>query len=219
MATAQQLTPSIVLETAASIVQAHGLESLTIRHLARALDAYPASIYHHIGDLHQLREAVCDEIVAGFHIPPVPIDHGAWHQWIAEFAQGARHVLRQHAGVFTFVARHGPTNPNQLRVIDATMQVLVGAGLSHRTAAYTYGSIIYYVGNFAEREAQLDLENVDRDTMRAAFEKRAHDQGALLPGVAMAAPHFAAWDPDEAFRFGLDPILDWIATATKANTQ
>jgi AcrR family transcriptional regulator len=187
-----------------------GLDGLTVRALARRAEVFPAVVYHHLGDLDAVRHVVADTVVGGIELPARPAAPDQWREWLVEAAEQGYRTLSTYQGVYPFIARSGPSRPNQVRVIDTVMQVLLDAGLDDEDAAYCYNAFISHVGGTAEIAALFTLLVPDGDAVMADFEKRLRNVAALHPGMAAALPHFVAWDHERAFRYTLDLLLDGI---------
>jgi AcrR family transcriptional regulator len=185
-----------------------GLDGLTVRALARRAGVYPAVVYHHLGDLDQVHFTVADAVVGMIDIPSS--DGVTWREWLLELAERGYEVIARHPGVFRYIARNGPSSPNQVRMIDATMQVLSRAGLGDEDASYTYGAYINHVGGAADLAAMSALDADRHEVVVERFQRNLGNVAALHPGLQRAVPTFVTWDHERAFRFALDLLLDGI---------
>lgn len=207
-------SPTSLTAIAMAISSEIGLDALTIREVARRAGVFPTVVYHHIGDVDAVRFAVADAVIASIEVPPIPATsrtaaRSAWRPWFLDFAANAYSVLCRHQGVFPYIARTGPSSPSQIRIIDTCMQVLSAAGLDDHDAALSYGALIHHVGSSADLHASFALLDPN-DGRRATFEQRLRNVAALHPGLQRALPHFQRWDHTEAYRYGLDLLLDGI---------
>lgn len=197
-------------EHAVALTREVGLDGLTLRALARRAGAFPAVVYHHIGDLDAVRFAVADAVVGMIEVPPPPAVPGAWRDWLERLARNGYDVIGRHPGVYGYIARTGPSSANQVLLIDATMQVLSGAGLSDEDAAYCYGAFIGHVGAAADLTATFALQADRLDEIGARFERNISNVAALHPGLLRALPSFVTWDHERACWYTLALILDGI---------
>ena len=194
-----------------------GIDRLTVRGLARRAGLYPAAVTHHLGDLEAIQFRVADEVVARIEIPPPPLSADRWRSWLLALAESGYGVIARYPGVYTFIARTGPSSPSQVRIIDATMQVLSNAGLDDYQAALVYGTFIAHVGASADLAALFELHAEGRPERRAEFTLSLVNVAGLHPGLRIALPTFAHWDHEAAFRFGLDLLLDGIEARITAS--
>ncbi|QWF78283.1 TetR/AcrR family transcriptional regulator [Amycolatopsis sp. CA-230715] len=124
------VTPDRVIEAALRLTADNGLESWTLRQLAAAVDAYPAVIYHHVGDRETVARAVVDRVTAMF---PLPSGDLTWRRWWEELLPGLREVLRQYPGVARRLSLFGPTAEVAGRTVDTGMRLLLDAGFGEES--------------------------------------------------------------------------------------
>src|SRR2546427_10928497 len=72
------VTPEKIISSALELTARHGLDSWTLRQLASAVDAYPAVVYHHVGDREAVVAAVVERVIA---MLPVPAADLPWREW------------------------------------------------------------------------------------------------------------------------------------------
>jgi AcrR family transcriptional regulator len=200
-------------ELALAITRESGLDGLTVRALARRAGVYPAVVYHHLGDLDAVHFAVSDVVVGMIEIPKN--DPERWREWLTDLAHNGYRVIAQHPGVYRYIARNGPSSPSQVRVIDATMQVLSRAGLDDEDASYAYGAFINHVGASADLAATSALDVHRHSEVVERFQRNIGNVAALHPGLRRAVPTFMSWDHDRAFVFTLELLMDGIANRVK----
>lgn len=195
-------------QLAIEITRESGLEGLTVRALARRAGVYPAVVYHHLGDLDEVHFTVADVVAGMIEIPST--DPVRWRSWVVELARSAYRVMAEHPGVYGYIARSGPSSPNQVRVIDAAMQVLLGAGLDDEDASYSYGAIMNHVGASADLAAWSALDADRHEQIAERFQRNIGNVAALHPGLLRAVPTFMSWDFERSCWYTLDLILDGI---------
>lgn len=94
------LTRDAVIQAALEILDAEGVEGLSMRGLADRLGVKAASLYWHLRDKEQLlelvAEAVLDRVV-------VPISPSAWRSQVAAACEELSQILRGHRAAATVV--------------------------------------------------------------------------------------------------------------------
>ena len=89
---AARLSRERILRTALALVDEHGLEALTMRQLARALDADPMSIYHHVPNKAAIVSGLVRMVFAEMRLPDVA--EGTWEDrvraWVVAYPDLAR---------------------------------------------------------------------------------------------------------------------------------
>jgi AcrR family transcriptional regulator len=89
------ITADRIVDEAMLLTVEHGLENWTVRQLAAAVDAYPAVIYHHVGDRDAVVKEICERVVG---MLPVPGTDLPWRDWFAQLLVSIREVMREYPG-------------------------------------------------------------------------------------------------------------------------
>ena len=94
---------------AIAIVDADGLESLSLEHVARRLGVKAPSLYHHFDDKAELLAEVARFILTDLDLPPAPSD-GAWEEAMVRVCVATRRALLKHPNaaplLLQFFPRH-----------------------------------------------------------------------------------------------------------------
>lgn len=137
----QRLTKAVLFETALSIVDAEGLDALTMRRLASQLGVEAASLYHHVPNKEALLDGVITTMRAEIHVPdPIPSD---WRDLMeAIFGEYGR-VLTAHPNLVSLAGRRVETDP------DSGLVFLTQLGFSDDTAVELWQSMIACTVGFA----------------------------------------------------------------------
>ncbi|KDN16465.1 TetR/AcrR family transcriptional regulator [Amycolatopsis rifamycinica] len=188
------LTADCIVSAATALTAQRGLDNWTLRELARAVEAYPAVIYHHVGDRDAVVNAVVDRVVGLIELP----DEGLpWQEWFTQLLAGLRAVLRTYPGCARRLALFGPSVKAATRTIDAGVGVLLAAGFG-RESVLAYNLLLMTACQFVamedDRDGALALR-IDNTEEYATYRERAD-----LPGMAElgAAMHDLMGDPDLA---------------------
>ncbi|GAA2962273.1 TetR/AcrR family transcriptional regulator [Actinokineospora diospyrosa] len=178
------VTPARVVAAALGLTARHGLEDWTLRQLAGEIGAYPAVIYHHVGDREAVVAAVLERVVAELPLPP---DELPWRGWFERLLTDARPVLRRYPGVARRLAVRGERVPALHGVIDTGRAVLERAGFGER-AAVVYTLLVTHAWQCIATEddrAKLDQDpgGSDSDSAAAAVDIYTYGLACLLDGV------------------------------------
>ena len=107
---ASELSASKIVEAAIEIADSQGLESVSIRRIARALDARPMSIYNHISNkdeiLELMAEKAIDEVLAE---SPLPRD---WREALSTIARMMYATYIAHPWLVTIFSQRPIIGPN-----------------------------------------------------------------------------------------------------------
>lgn len=206
-ASKQRLSADRVLDGAVLLADQIGVDGLTIRKLADALDTKPMSIYHHMASKDAILDGMVDRVFAEIDRPPIDLD---WKPAIRHRCLSARDVLGRHPWAVPLMESRTNAGPETLGHHDAVLGCLRRGGLSLEMTAHAYALLDSYVYGFALQEASLPA------TGGAEMAELAQTLIEPLPDGDF--PHLTEFtaeyvlQPDYDFRteftFGLDLILD-----------
>jgi TetR/AcrR family tetracycline transcriptional repressor len=93
---AEAVSPETILDTAAGMIERHGVEAFTMRGLAEALGVAATSIYWHVGGRDKLFDSLVDRLLS--EMAHLPVEAETTVECIASLARSQRRVLidRQH---------------------------------------------------------------------------------------------------------------------------
>lgn len=126
------LSPRALARAALDIVDAEGLETLTMRRLAAFLGVDPMAAYRHLPNKEALLDAVLDEVLAEIALNAVP--PGPWHERLRAGASAVLAGLLRHPRAVPLLARRTWTTPRGLAVSEWFLRMLVEAGIDERRA-------------------------------------------------------------------------------------
>lgn len=198
------LTREQVLAAAVAIVDAEGLEALSMRRLGQALGVEAMSLYRHVRDKEDLLDGIHGAILA--EMRPAPRS-GGWRARLGAMARAFRAVLRAHPRALPLFATRPAVAPTSLAHFDQALGVLEEAGLSaadrlrcvHALLCYVVGSALWQFGDAGDGAPRVDY---------GALPPQA------LPHLAAAAPALESWDLDAEFDFGLEAFVRGLEERT-----
>ncbi len=203
----ERLTRDRVIDAALHVMDAEGLEAVSMRRVAREVGVEAMSLYNHVRDKDDLLEALCIRVMSELEFPQ---RHGDWVESARFAANEWRRVLKQHPNVVSLFAGHAEpmTHPDGLRPMEFALGLLREGGLSDRDAARVFNVMGGYIMGFV-------LMEVGQMFGAGALDKRAPDPGELarlmpleeLPNIAATLPHLAECDPDDMFNLGFDMLI------------
>src|SRR3954451_8126491 len=177
-----RLSRERVLRAAVALAQRDGMESLSMRKLADEVGAGAMSLYHHVPNKEQLLDGMIDIVFS--EIEPPPTDVG-WKTAMRKRAVSTREALarqRWAVGLMEGRTSHGPAN---MRLHDAVLGCLRGAGFSLEMTVHAYSALDAYIYGFALQET--DMSSKSADDFAAEAQRQMHEYQAVLPHY----PHVA----------------------------
>lgn len=134
------LNPAAVVDRAIAIVDAEGLEALTIRKVADAFDVTPMALYWHFANKDALLDAVGDAVVAGLQIPADGLE---LEDYLREAMTSLVDVMRAHPSLTPLVPRRLLVNEVGRDLTEHVLDKLATAGFSvDRSAAIAHYALM-----------------------------------------------------------------------------
>jgi AcrR family transcriptional regulator len=207
----EQLTEERVLRTAVALADRHGLEWLSMRKLADELGVSAMSAYYYVPNKARLVDGMIDIVFSEIEPPSPAID---WKEAMRRRAVSTREALNRHRWAVGHMEGRGHHGPANLRLHDAVLGCLRGAGFSLEATVHAYSVQDAYIYGFALQETDMTPETPDD------FAAVAEQQMDTYKDVLADYPHLievvggyvakAGYDYATEFLFGLDLILDGL---------
>ena len=200
------LSKQRVVVEAIRLADREGVDGLSMRRLAGALDAGAMSLYHYVANKEELLDAMIDAVFEEIELPPEQTD---WQSAMRQRSVSARQVLARHPWANGLMESRTSPGPAHLRHREAVTACLRRAGFPVLMATHANWLLDSYLYGFALQEASLPFDTADQ------FADMAED--VYLPQLpadefpylneSAAALVAAGYDPTEEFIFGLDLVL------------
>jgi TetR/AcrR family tetracycline transcriptional repressor len=203
--TRERLTRDKVVEAALAIMDAEGLEAVTMRRVGHELGVEAMSLYNHVEDKDALLDGVCELVMRGFSFPAHATD---WTVEARALARSFREVLRSHPNVITLFSQHKGRmlSFDAFRPIEAALSCLRRAGLSDHETAQAYRMFGGFIFGFVLMEVgqQFGKELPGGMTPEHVAQMLPADE---LPTTVALLPELADCDPELDFEYGLDLMI------------
>ena len=186
---------------ALAIVDAGGLDALSMRAVAQSLGTGPASLYAHVADKDELLALLVERVAGEMRLPEPDPEH--WQEQVKDMVREMRAVLLAHRDLARAALAEIPLGEGGLRVTERLIAVLRLGGLPDQVVAYGCDLLTLHAVATAAEEAARSGEHL--------AEVRAY-LGALppdrFPNLAELGGLLGA---GERFEFGLDVLVAGLA--------
>lgn len=204
------LTAEAIFRAALALVDAEGIDALTMRRLAADMGVAPMSLYGHVPTKEHLLLGLVNLVTGEIGLPePGLPPWEAFRTVVREF----RRVALRHPNVVPLSVRQPPTGSHGLLTLEASLDALRRAGLPPALTARAYRMSSSFAIGFVSLECGGYFKPVDV----AAGAQVAPIEAAAVPRVVEVAPHLAEWDADREFERSLDTLIGtftaWAASA------
>ena len=197
------LTRERVVAEARRVVEAHGVEALSMRALAHRLGVSTMAIYNHVTGKHDLIGAIAQGVVQEFRAPS---GDGDWRERVRVCFRALRQVCLANPRLIPLVETVEVLHPAVFRPMEGTLAALQEAGIDLQEALQAY----FLLTNFTMGQVSYEIRGPFRGLDPAEAVRRGAILASEFPLVAKAA--FAGqWDFDVAFELGLKIIVEGLA--------
>ncbi|WP_069167203.1 TetR/AcrR family transcriptional regulator [Nocardia altamirensis] len=210
------LTREHIVTEAVALLDAEGMEALTMRQLGTRLNAGATSLYRHVANRDELIELVVDEVYGEIRVRAIT-DGADWRSAAEDCAESVRAMILRHPWMASTLGQVGLSylGPNVMQLNDGLVGLFEVGGFPAQETGDAISALMSYVIGMGIAEAawlamltrsgQTEQEFVAQ--LRPAAEAAAKDY-----------PRFQQndWDSDPTevrdrkFRYGLVRILDGL---------
>ncbi|MGK5556971.1 TetR/AcrR family transcriptional regulator [Actinomadura kijaniata] len=220
----QPITVDRIVDAAIRVLDAEGLDAVTMRRVAQELGTGPASLYAHVSDKEELLELMLDRIAAEVPLPDRP-DPENWQEQIKEMARASRRVWTAHRDIARASLAAVPTGPNLLRAAEAMLATLRAGGVPPKVAAAVVDTLGLYI-DASSIEATLFQAKVGGGDADAYFQEWIGQVRAYFaalpperyPTIISMIDELTGGDGEERFEFALDLFMRGVASYVAENS-
>ena len=206
-----------VLQAAVALADREGLESLTMRNLARELGVEAMSLYYHVKNKGDILSGIAETIVAEIAAIPSSGDH--WKSILRHKVLSARQVLLRHPWAPRLIEANNEMSPAMFDYYESVVATLRRGGfsvdLTHH-ALHVMGSRLLGFTQELFDDTEGDEPSPEE---RAIVSGEWAVQFPYLSEMAMQVTHEGALggcDDDFEFELALDLILDGLERLREA---
>ncbi|WP_084959019.1 TetR/AcrR family transcriptional regulator [Thermoactinospora rubra] len=200
-----------IVKAAQEILDAEGLEALSMRKLGAKLNAGATSLYWHVANKDELLELVYDEAWGAVRLPDP--DETSWREVMTTFAYSLQDAMMRHPWMTSLIGRMAALGPNALRLTDRLRKAFKKAGFTGIDVDFGCAAIMSYVlGYTIPQVAWIKAAggDYDLDSIVAAIERAGADYPELVAEYRDLHSHDPAAHRAMAFDFGLLCVLDGL---------
>lgn len=200
----EKLTLEQITAAALKLVDAAGLDGLTMRALSDVLDVQPPVLYRHFADKRDLVDAMAEFILGEVHSAHLP--EGDPLEQLTELVHRLRRAILGHRDGARILGGSYAPKSNTLRTADVMMRLLGEAGFEKHKALWIMTSLHSFV--LGEVLEQQGLPGDQGDAAPSLMEEKENVVRELqFRHLDMAVLARGFLDFDGRFDFGLRLIL------------
>lgn len=219
-----RINQEIVLSTALALVDAEGLDALTMRRLGQELGRDPMGLYRYAANRAALLDGVTELVLNELGVVP---DHPDWQVQLRRIAHDLRMIALRHPNVVPLLVTRPLSTPlglrpvGTLRPLEQILSLLSRAGFAPADALHVYRA--YYGFLYGHILNELQEFIVDADENEALLRLGLHRLPAKdFPHLRALAPLLADYDGEAELDEGISILLAGLSarlTDAKTPTQ
>src|ERR1043165_5118666 len=186
------LSRESIVAAALALVDELGVDAVTMRRVAAAVDTAPASLYVYVTDRDELMALVHDLAIEGVELPANA--DGDWRARLELLVSRVVTALSAHADIATVGRTNRATGPNSLRIVEELLRLLRTGGIPDSACAWA-------VDLFGQHIAASALENAPPPPVLSTED---------YPAIRALAPLLASGDSATRAAWKLRVIIDGI---------
>jgi AcrR family transcriptional regulator len=199
----QSLSLERIVATAVALLDAEGVDGLTMRRLADRLGSGAMSLYWHVDNKEQVCDLALDAVLE--YRRPESLGAQDWRRDVLQMLDDWRASMLRHPWSASLLPRRA-LGPNMLNRLELLSKTLSGAGVADADLNVAVWSVWNYVLGATITRGSFDLSDDDR----AAAQLRLTQRSERYPTIERSRLLLDD-DWDGAFRKGLDFLLDGVA--------
>jgi len=214
------ITTELLVDTAIDLIEADGLEALSMRRLADRFGIQAASVYWYVASKEHMLDLVVDRLLGlafeNVYVEHVeqrgPEDEPAEHT-LRRMAIAYRSFLLAHPDSAKVISSRLVVGPNLALLIEPMLALFEKLGMDQRQAVHASYVLLVYVQGFVLHEtAPLSIVTLGPNEERSSTLKQMEQaltelDASRYPRTQHAAADLAKPDLPARFTFGLDRLL------------
>jgi AcrR family transcriptional regulator len=211
------LSEDAVIDAALAILKSEGLEAVTMRRVAAAVDTGAMSLYVYVSGREGLLQAMLDRVTATITLEPP--DPSRWRNQLHSLLARTHQALLAHPGIAAMTLADPPTTEAVLLLTENLLGILLAGGLDPQDAAWACDIFVGLVMAAArEDDVRRPRGHSDDDGRPERVDKLYTTFAGLPPDrfplIAAHATQMVAGDGDERLRFAINAVLDGVLART-----
>ena len=200
------LSRDAVVDAALAILTSEGLEAVTMRRVAAALDTGPASLYVYVSGRDGLLQAMQDRAIAAIELETPDPDR--WRAQLQSLLDRMHQALAAHPGLAVLALAKPLTTEPALLQQENLLATLLAGGLDPQDAAWAADIFAALVTHAA---IEADVRRADPQELASQlYQLFAGLPPDRFPLTSAHAAQLVAGRSDERFHFAVDVVIDGL---------
>jgi AcrR family transcriptional regulator len=208
--------PSMTLEhiadTAIGLADADGLAALSMQRVAGELGVTKMALYRYLPGRAELVALMVERALGA----PPALTAESWRAALVEWAGRLLDGYVRHPWMLAATVGVRPIGPHELGWLDRGLAALAGTPLS---AGERLDTLAVLAGQARMVAEQQSVSRQPEAQLTAAIRYAISRHGDRFPALAATMAESTSDEQDQAFRYGLERILDGVAVLVRSRTD
>lgn len=192
-----------VLQSALELVDAEGLDAVSMRRLAQRLGVDPMSLYNHVDDKAAILDGIAELMLESVDV----IDPGHdVRQGLETVARNFRAAMLAHPRAAPVVLERRTPSPVALAPMQVVLASMLASGIEAERAVSAFRAMLAFLVGALMREVRDAPGSCATDPVEA-HGRRRELEATGLPAIVATAPYISTIDHQKEFEFGLAMLL------------
>jgi AcrR family transcriptional regulator len=203
------LTREGIVATAVKVMQAEGLDRVTMRRLAQELDTGPASLYVYLANTAELHAAMLEQLLGQVDLSPVTAA-GDWRGRLMQILSSYTSILFGQPGLAQSVLVTRPFGPAYLSLVEVILALLSVGGVPPARAAWAVDILLHFATSTAAEQGTRHRAagtEEEEDALAAALREAP---ASTFPQIAALGAELMSGEGPDRLIWGFSVLISGI---------
>ena len=203
------LTREGIVAIAVKVMQAEGLDRVTMRRLAQELDTGPASLYVYLANTAELHAAMLEQLLGQVDLSPVTAP-GDWRDRLMQILSSYTSILFEQPGLAQSVLVTRPSGPAYLSLVEAILALLSVGAVPPARAAWAVDILLHFATSTAAEQGTRHRAagtEAEEDAVAAALREAPADS---FPQIAALGAELMSGEGPDRLIWGFSVLISGI---------
>lgn len=202
------------MAAAVRLMEAEGLQRVTMRRLAQDLDTGPASLYVYVAGTAELHAAILEELLGTVDLSPAS-GEGDWRDRLAQVLLSYTGVLFDHPGLARSALVTRPSGPHHLALVECVLALLHEGRVPDGQAAWGVDVLLQVATATATEQSVRQGDPASEDDHNALVEALGQASARTHPRIAALGTDLFSGTPQQRMAWIFRAVVNGAATTPR----
>jgi AcrR family transcriptional regulator len=212
------LTRAGIVAAAVAVMQAEGLDRVTMRRIAQELDTGAASLYVYVRNTAELHAAMLEELLGQVDLTPVTAA-GDWRDRLVTVLWSYTRILFEQPGLAQSVLVTRPSGPAYLSLAEGILVLLSAGGVPPDRAAWAVDILLHFATSTAAEQGTRERAIEAQDEEDALVVALREAPAATFPQIAALGTELMSGPGEDRLTWGFRVLINGILQTPRPEPQ